>query len=273
MSYFVPASDQMGYRQIFKIGEKTPYTGCGLLRLPAGESYSSKTVNEEIVLLLLSGQCDIDVEAETFKDLKRKDVFTERASAVYVPMGCAYTVKAAESIGVEIAVLSAIAGKKLSPFIVRPDEVIVNHRGMLNWQRDVHDIIVENAEGKVDKIIAGETFSYPGQWSSYPSHKHDTQNPPFETKMDEIYYFKVKPAEGFGVQIMYNDDLSLREAYMIKDGDTVALPAGYHPVGSAPGFQVYYLWVMAGPHGRKLAPCDDPKLAWIHNAGAMLKGK
>lgn len=272
MSYFVPAIEHTGFRQILKIGEKTPYTGCGLLRLAAGESYSAKVSNEETILVLLSGQCDIKVGSEVFVGLKRKDVFSERASAVYVPIEYEFTVQASEFTGAELAVLAAPAEKKFTPFVVRPDEVVVNHRGILNWQRDVHDIVVANAEGRVDKIIAGETFGYAGQWSSYPSHKHDTQNAPWETKMDEIYYFKVKPTEGFGVQIMYNDDLSMREAYMVKDGDAVALPAGYHPVVAAPGFQVYYLWVMAGPHGRKLTPCDDPKLTWINNVGPMLKG-
>lgn len=272
MSYFAPAQQHKGYRQIFKIGEKTPYTGCGLLRLAAGESYSGKTAKEENVLVLLSGACDITAGAQTYTGLNRKDVFTERASAVYVPVGCDFAVTATGAAGAEIAVVSAVADKKFAPFMVGPDEVIVNHRGILNWQRDVHDIVVDNAEGKVDKIIVGETFSYPGQWSSYPSHKHDTQNIPFETKMDEIYYYKVKPAEGFGVQVMYTGDDSLREAYLIKDGDVVALPVGYHPVASAPGFRVYYLWVMAGACGRTLTPCDDPKLAWLNNIGPMIQG-
>lgn len=272
MSYFVPAIEHTGYREILKVGDKTQYTGCGLLHLAAGESYSGKTSAEETIFVLLSGQCNIEVGAQIFSKLKRKDVFSDKASAVYVPVGDEFTVQAGESMGVELAVLTAPAEKKFKPFVIRPDEVVVNHRGLLNWKRDVHDIVVANAEGKVDKIVVGETFGYPGQWSSYPSHKHDTQNPPFETQMDEIYYFKIKPTEGFGVQIMYNSDLSMREAYMVKDGDAVALPTGYHPVVAAPGFQVYYLWVMAGPHGRRLTPCDDPKLAWLNNVGAMIKG-
>jgi len=70
---------------------------------------------------------------------------------------------------------------------------------------------------------------------------------------------------------MYTDDLSLREAYILKDGDSIFIPRGYHPVAAAPGFQVYYLWVMAGNYGRKLIPRDDPKLGWLGNIGPMLK--
>jgi len=91
-------------------------------------------------------------------------------------------------------------------------------------------------------------------------------------QMDEIYFFKVKPQEGFGIQVMYNDDMSLRQAYIIKDGDVAAIPEGYHPVAAVPGFQVYYLWVMAGSYGRKLIPNDDPNLKWISNIVPMLQG-
>lgn len=270
MSYFYPAQAQRGFHWVTKIGEKTAYTGFGLLTLAAGESYSGDTQGEELVLVLLAGKCQVKVGDQVYDKLTRKDVFSERASAVYVPINSHYEVNAQDQPA-EMAVTAAPASKQLTPFVVRPEDVVFNHRGVLNWQRDVYDLVVDKAEGRVDKIIVGETVSFPGHWSSYPSHKHDTYNMPFESKMDEIYYFKVKPVEGFGVQVMYNDDLSLREAYMVKDGDCVALPEGYHPIAAAPGFQVYYLWVMAGAYGRKLTPNDDPKLKWLQNVAPMLK--
>lgn len=243
-----------------------------MLRLAAGAVHKAATAGEEVVLVVLSGVCDVTAGNEVFQAVGgRSDVFAGRASAVYVPIGAAYSVAAAGDRPVEVAVLSAKAERKLSPFAVRPDEVVVAHRGALNWQRDVHDIVTGNADGRVDRIIVGETFAYPGQWSSYPSHKHDVHEPPHEGLFEEIYLFKIKPAGGFGVQIMYSDDLSLREAFMLKDGDAVFLPKGYHPVGAAPGCQLYYLWVMAGPHGRKLVPRDDPNLAWLQNVPPMLK--
>ncbi|MEN6412488.1 MAG: 5-deoxy-glucuronate isomerase [Veillonellales bacterium] len=272
MSYLATAKQQKGYQKIFGIGEKTPLTGLGLLNLAAKEKYSGETQGEEVVVVILSGNCRITVGNEVYEDLgKRKDVFSGPAAAVYVPIHSRYTVTETQGQDLTAAVVAAVADKQFASFAVRPDEVVINHRGILNFKRDVHDIVVDNAEGKVDKIIVGETFAYPGQWSSYPSHKHDTQNPPFETKMDEIYHFRIKPGAGFGVQIMYTDDFSLREAYMIKDGDSVALPLGYHPVAAAPGYQLYYLWVMAGTDGRGLKPCDDPQHAWIQNIAPLLK--
>ena len=274
MDYFSTAKPQTGYQQIFAIGEKTPYTGFALLSLDAKGKYSGSTDSAEVALVILSGKCTITVDGKVYENLgQRKDVFAGPSTTVYVPIQSSYSVAESQGLPVSVAVLEATATKKYASFVVKPEEVVLNHRGVLNYQRDVHDILTTNAEGKVDRIVVGETFTVPGHWSSYPSHKHDTQNMPYETKMDEIYHFKVKPTEGFGVQVLYSDDLSLREAHMIKDGDSMALPEGYHPVVAAPGFQVYYLWVMAGPYSRELTPCDDPKLAWIANIAPMLNGR
>lgn len=272
MKYLYPNEDFTGYREIVKIGDPAEYVGLGILRLKARETYAGETKGEEAVLVIMSGKCDVKVNGISYPDLGgRKDVFSGKATAVYVPINSKFEVIEAEGYDLEVAVCFAKADKAFEPFVVRPEEVKCNHRGILNYQRDVHDIVVDNCEGRVHRIVVGETYSYPGQWSSYPSHKHDTYNPPHETKMEEVYHFKVKPAEGFGIQVLYNDDLSLREAYMIKDGDTVFIPEGYHPVAAAPGFQVYYLWVMAGDYGRKLTPKDDPKISWLNYVGPMLK--
>jgi 5-deoxy-glucuronate isomerase len=273
LSYFRTFKEQKGFKQIFKTGEKTKFTGLAVLTLDAKENYKGESAAEELALVILSGKCQIKVNDVTFENLgSRKDVFSGKATTVYVPIHSQYEVIEVKGGKLEIAIVSVPAEKQYQPFVVNPAEVVLNHRGVLNWQRDVHDIITDNGENRVDRIIVGETFSYSGQWSSYPSHKHDTHNLPFESKFDEIYLFKVDPVEGFGIQVMYTDDFSLREAHIIKDGDAVALPEGYHPVASAPGFRVYYLWVMAGEHGRVLQPNDDPKLKWISNIAPMIKG-
>ncbi|MCG1011921.1 5-deoxy-glucuronate isomerase [Tepidanaerobacter sp. GT38] len=272
MSYLYPNKNVEGYTQIVKAGKDLNFCGFGLLKLKANETHELKTEDEEAVLVILSGKCHVTVNGQKFTDLgERKDVFSGNPTSVYIPIHSSFKVEETQGLDLEVAVVSAKAEKKFEPFVVRPEEVVCNHRGILNYQRDVRDIIVDNAEGKVHRIVVGETISYPGQWSSYPSHKHDKHNPPYEANLEEVYYFKVKPEGGFGVQVMYNDDLTLREAYMIKDGDTVILPEGYHPVAAAPGFQVYYLWVMAGGYGRKLIPNDDPNLLWLHNVGPLLK--
>jgi len=273
MSYISLATQQQGFRQIFRIGEKTKFTGLAMLALGPQESYQGDNLAEEMALVILSGTCQIKVNDMVFDNLgSRKDVFSGKATTVYVPIHSHYEVTEVKGGKLEIAIVSAPADKQYQPFVVQPEEVVINHRGILNWQRDVHDLITDNGENRVERIIVGETYSYSGQWSSYPSHKHDTNNLPFESKLDELYLFKVDPVEGFGIQVMYSDDLSLREAYIIKDGDAVALPEGYHPVASAPGYRIYYLWVLGGEHGRALQPHDDPNLKWISNVATMLKG-
>lgn len=272
MEYLYPHEESKGHKQVIKVGKDMEFCGFGLVNLQNRESHEARTDNEEVVLVIISGKCNIKVGDMEFNDLGgRKDVFSGKPTSVYVPINSTYSIEESLGFSVEIAVVSSKAEKQFKPFVVKPEDVEQNHRGILNWQRDVRDIIVDNAEGKVHRIVVGETISYPGQWSSYPSHKHDEHNPPLEAKMEEVYHFRIKPQEGFGIQVMYNDDLSLRKAYMLKDKDTVIIPEGYHPVAAAPGFQVYYLWVMAGDYGRELIPKDDPKLSWLNNIGPILK--
>lgn len=235
MNYFYPSKEVKGYSQIVKAGKDLEFCGFGLLKLQAKEIYESETFDEEAVLVILSGKCNVTVNGEKYINLgERKDVFSGNPTSVYVPIQSSFKVEEVQGFELEVAIVSAKAEKKFEPFVVRPEEVVCNHRGILNYQRDVRDIIVDNAEGKVHRIVVGETISCPGQWSSYPSHKHDNYNPPYEANMEEVYYFKIKPEGGFGIQVLYNDDLSLRKAYMLKDGDTVIIPEGYHPVAAAP---------------------------------------
>ena len=116
----------------------------------------------------------------------------------------------------EVAVLSAFAEKAYPPFVFGPDDVVSAHRGFLNFQREVHNVVIEQFEGRVDRIVVGETVVTPGDWSGYPSHKHDKYNPPLETEMEEIYHYRIQPVDGFGVQVVYNDDLSIRKRIFSK---------------------------------------------------------
>jgi 5-deoxy-glucuronate isomerase len=118
-------------------------------------------------------------------------------------------------------------------------------------------------------LIVGETINPPGNWSSSPPHKHDVDDLPMESKLEEVYFYKLKPQQGFGLQRIYSDDGDLDEAYVIRDGDTVAFPRGYHPVVAAPGYQLYYLWVLAGEK-RIMCPNDDPDHAWVKDTEPII---
>jgi 5-deoxy-glucuronate isomerase len=269
---FIPFKEHKGHLNIVKAGEKTRYTGFSLLKLGPNETQRSKSEDEELVLVILSGKCNIRINNKIFEQLgDRKDVFSGKATSIYIPINSSYEVIECQGGELEIAILSAVSRRQYEPFVIIPNDVITNNRGILNYRREVNHILIENGEDRVDKILVGETIGYPGQWSSFISHKHDTYNPPHETEMEEIYHYRLKPSSGFGIQVLYNDNLSLREAYMIKDGDTVIVLNGYHPLVVALGTQIYYLWVMAGPYGRKMMTREDPNFAWLNNVAPLLK--
>jgi 5-deoxy-glucuronate isomerase len=124
----------------------------------------------------------------------------------------------------------------------------------------VHDIFVTDPHAQ--RLMVGETFTPPGHWSSFPPHKHDGRDG--EPTLEELYYFRVDPPQGFGHQMLYTADGEV-VTHAVKDGDAVLLPYGYHPVSAPPGYTLYYLWAMAGAE-RRLALHEDPDHRWIHDA-------
>ena len=117
------------------------------------------------------------------------------------------------------------------------------------------------------RLLLGETINPPGNWSSYPPHRHDRDNPPEEVDLEEVYLFKTNPAGGFGVQIRYElDGDRAEEAFLVRDDDIAVIRTGFHPVVAASGYELYYLWVMAGA-GRVMVPYLDPAHAWVMNGG------
>lgn len=259
----IRAKESQGYREIVGIdnGELKLLT-FGLLTLDAEKRFDGHTGNQEKVLILLQGQAQVEVAGKVFAG-SRASVFTERATAFYLPPGMDFTVKNTGSATMQAGLCGTPADRERDPFQVRPDEVLARTVGKDNWQREVHDIVVQNAEGRVHSIIVGETFNQAGMWSSFPPHKHDHYVPGVEANMEEIYYYQLNPAQGFGVQAVYTDDGSVDEAYRVRHGDTFLITKGYHPVCAAGGYQLYYLWMMAGPTDRVMIPHDDPAHAWV----------
>ena len=138
--------------------------------------------------------------------------------------------------------------------------------GRDNWRRTVYSALAETVPA--ERLLAGETLNPPGNWSSYPPHKHDRRNPPNEAVMEEIYFFRVRPAQGYGFIWTYTaaeDPEGFSTVFVVEDGDTVLLPKGYHPVVAAPGYELHYTWVLAGEERRYGAWADDPRHAWVKN--------
>jgi 5-deoxy-glucuronate isomerase len=227
------------------------------VRLGAGESASLKIDGEEAVVILHEGRGEFAAGGSSWR-VSRSGVFTERATALYLPAGVELTVKAETPL--EAVLFSTPAPGGGTPTLLRPDQVQVNARGRGNYTREVHNIFVDDPH--VRRLMVGETFNPPGHWSSFPPHKHDGRDG--EPTLEEVYYYRVDPPHGFGQQMLYTNDGEC-VTHSVRDGDTVLLPYGYHPVSSPPGYRLYYLWGMAGEQ-RKLALHEDPAHKWIHDA-------
>jgi len=235
-----------------------------ILTLAAGDSRRiTPPDGEEAVLVLLSGHVDIDGTRAA-----RADVFDTRATAAHLPPGTHVDVTA--HTAAELA-LAATAGCALAATprgahgvtLVHPDDVVVHSRGLPGWLRAVHDIVADNVAG-AQRLIVGETFNEPGQWSSFPPHKHDGADG--EPALEEVYYFRFDRPGGFGFQGLYEADGSER-AVFLRHGTIVGIPRGYHPVCAAPGYRLYYLWALAG-EPRRLAMYEDPAHRWLAKEAA-----
>jgi len=260
-----------GYRQVVPLARKPlEYLGFGLARLAAGDSWKFDTGRAEWAVVILSGAVrafGADGELTRSPLGSRKDVFSGKASALYLPPRFKGRIEAATDA--EVAVCQALVDEKVkrckqpaapAPVVITPEDVRTKTVGAHNWQRTVHDVIDQRLPAA--RLLVGETINQPGGWSSYPPHRHDEDRLPIEANLEEVYFFQVSPPQGFGFQRIYTDDRSLDESYAVENGDTVILPRGYHPVAAAPGYQVYYLWLMAGT-GRVMCPFDDPQHAWV----------
>lgn len=227
------------------------------LRLAAGATHKYQIPGEETVLVLQEGKGTFATPDGTWT-LSRANVFDERASAVYLPPATQLTVTAASPL--EAILVSTPAPPGGHATATGPSGVEVNARGKGSYAREVHNVFVTDAHAK--RIMVGETINPPGNWSSYPPHKHDGKDG--EPVLEEVYYYRISPAQGFGQQLMYTNDGECT-THTVRDGDAVLLPYGYHPVSAPPGYKVYYLWAMAGGE-RKLALHEDPAHVWIHSA-------
>ena len=251
-----------GLSQLIKLNNKIlPNIGFSLLTAERGNTYRANTGFTELCLVVLSGRWKIKVnEEEPGYGCERSSVFEEKAYALYLPPGVCYEL-IAEKEG-EIAICESNGSEKGKPVFITPSMIKERHLGGDNYQRTAFDILDETIEA--NSLLVGETISKPGHWSSYPPHKHDTDNLPQETRLEELYFFLFKPEQGFGIQRIYTDDRSLNELFLIEDRSVVLIPSGYHPVVASPGYSLYYLWILAGKR-RGLQPYFDPRYKWIND--------
>jgi len=234
------------------------YSGLRVLTLSAGGSHSLHTGEHEMLVLPLAGACAVRCEGMTLSLTGRRDVFSRVTDFCYLPRDASVTI-ASESGG-RFALPSARCHRRL-PFRYGPaEQVPIELRGAGVASRQVNNFCTPEVFD-CDRLIAVEVLTPGGNWSSYPPHKHDEQRPG-ECVLEEIYYFEVGRG-GMAYQRVYGAAEVLAE---VRTGDVVLIPAGWHgPSMAVPGYDLYYLNVMAGPGDRAWLISDDPDHAWIRD--------
>jgi 5-deoxy-glucuronate isomerase len=231
------------------------YVGFEVCSLRRGEVVERAMDGREVCAVVLSGVADIG----PWRDVgSRRTVFDGTPDAVYLPPRGRLLV-GGTSDSCEVALCWAPATRGAEPALIRGADVKPFQRGSGSTARTIHNILMEDRPAEA--LLVTEVYTPGGHWSSYPPHKHDTDDPPRETYLEETYYHRLARPEGFAVQLVYTDDRSLDEAIQVRDRDVVLVPRGYHPVAAGAGYDLYYLNVMAGPV-RKWAITTDPDHRW-----------
>jgi 5-deoxy-glucuronate isomerase len=269
MKYHALLSSNQGFNNL-------PTNPCSLLdfallKLAAGETYGAETPGREILAVILGGKATFEINGQRFEKIGgRPNVFSGKPHSIYIPAGAKFSIRAESAV--EIALPSAPSDETgIQPYIIAPIQVANGAWGAANFKRYFHQILTLAAQPDLTarRLIVGETFTPSGNWSTYPPHKHQTDNLPLEAFHEEMYYFKVNPGDGFGICHYYNEE-GEEENFTVRDNSIHMMPRGYHTVVSAPGYTTYYLWFLAG-NQRIQATLDDPQLGWVSKTVAMLK--
>ena len=221
------------------------YVGFEALQLKKNERYNVKTEEREFCVVLLSGFADVITQTQAFNNIGERTSVFDAASAysVYVPYQDSIEIVANSDI--EIALCSAPGGGNFETRLISPQDIDYQLRGESTNTRHIYNILPENHPAH--SLLVVEVKTPAGNWSSYPPHKHDSDNIPTESYLEETYYHRLNPEQGFAFQRVYTDSRDIDETMAVENHDVVMVPRGYHPVGAPHGYDLYYLNVMAGP--------------------------
>ena len=233
------------YQNITPKSANWEYVGFQAHELSPQQTLNWIDPDKESCLVILSGKADIRVDKQTFHGLgDRMSVFEDKKPhAVYAPNNSQISIKAITKL--ELAIATAPGFENYPARHIKPEEMTNEVRGEGSNTRSICNILPE--QDKADSLLVVEVKTPAGNWSSYPPHKHDSDNIPVETYLEETYYHRINPPQGFVFQRVFTDDLSIDETMAVEDKCVVLVPKGYHPVGVPYGYDSYYLNVMAGP--------------------------
>lgn len=222
------------------------YVGFKVVDLEPNTSYDEKLTNLELCVVALTGKITVTDGYQSFSDIGTRESVFERkpTDSVYVSHNKTVTITA--DTKARVALCFAPSDKELPTKLIKAEDNGVEHRGKYNNKRQVHNILPDS-DPSANSLLVVEVFTETANWSSYPPHKHDQDNLPNESFLEESYYHEMDPPQGFVFQRVYTEDRSLDETMAVENANVVLVPKGYHPVGVPDGYAAYYLNVMAGP--------------------------
>lgn len=242
--------------------ELVPLNYFNIIKLKKGEVFNYSLSGYETCIVPATGTISIDIEGKSFDQLGNRgvDVWDGEPEGAYVPVGAKVRI-VCQSDKTETFIAGAKYDKVLEPFDVRKTEIDLVQYGSdeTKTHRKIKHILGANQHGKVGRLLVSELYTVgQGGWSGFPSHKHDTDQLPNETRHDETYNFRFRPNYGSGLQMLQREDNEPGEAYHIMDGSTMLIDKGYHPCAVLPGYEMYYFTILGGASQRSLKQYFQP---------------
>jgi 5-deoxy-glucuronate isomerase len=240
---------------------RVPLNYFNIVKLKAGETFDYRLDGYETCIVPATGTVDVEVGGETFTGIGNRvaDVWDGDPEGVYVPTATGARITARTDT--ETFVAGAKYAETLKPFAVRSTDLDLVQYGSddTKTHRKIKHILGAGHHDRVGRLLVSELFTVgTGGWSGFPSHKHDTDRPPDETRHDETYNFRFRPEHGSGLQMLQRADNEPGDAYHVMNGSTVLIDTGYHPCCVLPGYEMYYFTILGGLSQRSLKQHFQP---------------
>jgi 5-deoxy-glucuronate isomerase len=271
----IPPHDNKNQPIVNVDDECVPLNYFNIVKLKKGEAFEYMVPGYETCIVPATGTIDVNVEGFKADALGGRgvDVWDGEPEGVYVPTA-AKTEFVCTSDEAEIFIAGAKYDKVLEAFSVRKDELDKVQYGSdeTKTHRKIKHILGQKQHGKVGRLLVSELYTVgQGGWSGFPSHKHDTDRMPDETRHDETYNFRFRPDYGSGVQMLQRQDNEPGDAYHIMNSSTVCIDKGYHPCCVLPGYEMYYFTILGGLSQRSLVQYFQPThAAQLHTIPGIL---
>jgi len=238
------------------------WTSFRVYRLEPGGAVSVPGDDQERLVLVLEGYAQVSAGEHDFGVVGSRDSVFDGPPCPVVLVEPGLDIAVTATTRALVAIASAPGGAVRRTALIEPADILGETRGEGPTTRRIHHLLPPAAEA--GRLIAFEAYTPGGNWSSYPPHKHDTENPPVEARLEELYYYRFAKPQGFAFARVYTPERDLDEVMTPMDGDLVLVPRGYHPVGVPAGYDCWYLNIMAGPN-RAWHFTVDPDHAWLMN--------